>query len=151
MGKFFRQLLVAVKSLFSPANVANNVIWYFVLLGASLVIPVLGGMILRLSTPEKIIFGIGVFLLLLAVAIAWRASHIRRPLSGQPELLPPQDQQPRPGRTGLLNRAGGRADVSRGRFGNKLDTAIDNQGEVDASHAEFGTDEDTGEKGTKNP
>lgn len=49
---------------------------------------------------------------------------------------------PRP-RIGLRNRPGGRADVSEAEFGDKLDVGIDNEGEVDASHAHFGRDGDS--------
>ena len=42
-------------------------------------------------------------------------------------------------RVGLRNRPGGVADVSHASFGEGLDTAIDNQGEVNASHAKFGS------------
>lgn len=42
-------------------------------------------------------------------------------------------------RVGLRNRQGGVADVSHASFGEGLDTAIDNQGEVNASHAKIGS------------
>jgi hypothetical protein len=48
-----------------------------------------------------------------------------------------QASPPSPPRIGYLGREGSKGNLRRAKFGEALDTAIDNAGEVDAEEAEF--------------
>jgi hypothetical protein len=50
--------------------------------------------------------------------------------------------QPHAVRTGLINRPGGKANVSDAKFAEGLDRGIDNEGVVDARRARFGVNDD---------
>jgi hypothetical protein len=56
---------------------------------------------------------------------------------GPSEEYAPRAQEPHSGRVGYRGRPGSRADLSRAKFGEGLDVAIDNEGDVDASEADI--------------
>lgn len=54
-----------------------------------------------------------------------------------------KQESTQPKRVGYVGREGSTGDLSRATFSDKLDQAIDNSGDVDASEAKFGKDPST--------
>jgi hypothetical protein len=67
---------------------------------------------------------------------------------GHPEFRrsPDMGESPTPRRVGYRGHAGSRADLSKAKFSERLDTGIENEGEVDARDAEFGVSDSSVDK-----
>src|SRR6266568_5816463 len=70
------RLLHATRDFFRPTNVATNFVWYLISLAVPSLISSVGGALLHLSTPEKVIVGVALILLFLAGGIVWREQHL---------------------------------------------------------------------------
>jgi len=111
--------------------------------GLGLVLWVMDG--LGMNLPDGVLIGLGILAVIMVVGGVWiEVRAHRQPSVVEPSPPSPTLPQPTP-RRGYVGSGGATADLSHAQFGKSLDIGIDNADEgshVDASHAEFATDED---------